>query len=61
MDVIDDLLEHQLHALEDLNSNYPATREFLKARGLTNVREFDVAGREELRQYLERTLRLATN
>jgi hypothetical protein len=43
-------------ALEDLNSSYPATQEFLQARGLTNVRQLDAAGRAELVKHLEKTL-----
>ena len=43
--------------LDDLNSAFPATKEFLTARGLTRVSQLDEAGREELRQYLETLLR----
>ncbi len=45
-----------LTQLEDLNSAFPATREFLEARGLTNVRQLDKAGMQELKEHLERTL-----
>ncbi|HSD12804.1 MAG TPA: hypothetical protein VLC10_04560 [Patescibacteria group bacterium] len=45
-----------LTQLEDLNSAYPATKEFLAARGLTNVRELDKEGMRELKEHLERTL-----
>ena len=42
-----------LAALEDANSAFPATQEFLQARGLTNVRELDKQGLQELREHLE--------
>ncbi|MEY4744606.1 MAG: hypothetical protein RL272_551 [Candidatus Parcubacteria bacterium] len=47
-----------LTRLEDLNSMFPATKEFLAARGLTNVRQLDKTGLEELKAHLERTLKL---
>lgn len=34
--------------LEDLNSNFPATKEFLRMRGLENVRDLDERGKKEL-------------
>jgi len=43
-------------SLEDLNSAYPTTQEFLRQRGLTNVRELDAQGREDLKRHLEGTL-----
>lgn len=45
-----------LSQLEDLNSAFPATKEFLVARGLTNVRQLDAQGMRELKEHLERTL-----
>ncbi len=42
--------------MADLNSRYPATQEFLRARGLKNVRQLDKNGRKELREHLEKTL-----
>jgi hypothetical protein len=45
-----------LESLEDANSAFPATQEFLRARGLTHMRELDAQGRKELREHLERTL-----
>ena len=39
--------------LEDLNSSYPATAEFLKEKGVTNVRELDEQGRAELVSHLQ--------
>lgn len=40
--------------LEDLNSDYPETAEFLRDRGLTNVRELDESGRAELVSHLQK-------
>ncbi len=42
--------------LEDLNSAFPATKEFLAARGLANVRDLDKEGLWELKEHLKRTL-----
>jgi len=53
--------ERLLHDLEDANSMFPATKEFLTARGLTNIRELDEQGREELLTHLKKTLRLSRN
>lgn len=53
---IDASARRTLTALEDANSAFPATQEFLQARGLTNVRELDPQGLKELREHLERTL-----
>jgi hypothetical protein len=41
-----------LRDLEDTTSSYPATQEFLKSRGLTNVRQLDEQGRVGLTQHL---------
>ncbi len=54
---IDQLLE----SLQDLNSKYPATQEFLKQRGLTNVRQLDAQGREDLLTHLRDVLRKLRN
>lgn len=53
--------EQLVSDLEDLNSMFPATKEFLTARGLTNVRQLDKRGREELVAHLQNVLRLARN
>ncbi len=49
-------LEHYSDILEDMNSQYPATQEFLKLHGKTHVRELDQHGRQELLEYLHKTL-----
>lgn len=48
-------LEKLLVELKDLNSSFPATREFLQARGLSHVNELDRQGTEELIAYLKET------
>lgn len=53
---IDRAARATLTQLEDLNSSFPATREFLESRGLTNVRQLDKSGLQELKEHLERTL-----
>ena len=53
---VDASARRTLASLEDANSAFPATQEFLQARGLTNVRELDKQGMQELREHLERTL-----
>lgn len=57
LDEIHGSAQRALHSLEDLNSAFPATREFLEARGLTNVRELDKRGLAELRTHLEGILK----
>ncbi len=49
-------LVQQRLALEDINSQYPATKAFLQARGLTNVRQLDADGLKVLEQHLRDTL-----
>ena len=51
------ILEDTLAELDELNSSFPATREFLKGRGLTRVSELDKAGMRELAGHLKSTLR----
>src|SRR3989344_1791345 len=53
-------LEQSLRTIEDVNSMFPATQDFLRARGLTNIRELDDAGREELRKHLQLELQKLT-
>lgn len=53
-------LQGTLARMEDYVSSFPATKEFLKARGLSNVRELDIRGRRELVDHLERTFNLLT-
>jgi len=43
--------------LDEINSAFPATKDFLAARGLTRVSQLDESGREELSQHLETLLR----
>lgn len=57
LDEIETQARRTLASLEDANSAFPATQEFLRARGLTNVRELDKQGLAELREHLERTLK----
>lgn len=57
LDEIEALARKTLAGLEDANSAYPATRAFLQARGLVNVRQLDKQGMQELRTHLEETLR----
>jgi len=42
--------------LEDINSQMPATIEFLEARGLSSVRELDELGKVDLVIHLRNTL-----
>ncbi len=53
--------ERLVRTLQDTNSSYPATQEFLEARGLTNVRQLDRAGRAALVAHLQATLRKLQN
>ena len=53
-------LKESLRTIEDVNSMFPATQDFLRARGLTNIRELDDAGREELRKHLQLELQKLT-
>ncbi len=48
--------EQVLAHLQDLNSEYPETRKFLEARGLTNVSQLDDAGEAELMAHLKSEL-----
>ncbi len=52
LEKIRDQLIRSKNAMQDLNSDFPATREFLKARGLTNVGQLDAAGRADLQRHL---------
>jgi hypothetical protein len=45
-------LEKLRDKLQDLNSQYPATRQFLYSRGLKHVSELDAQGMKDLREYL---------
>ncbi len=50
-----------VRTLQDLNSAFPETQAFLRARGLSNVRELDARGKQELTEYLVRVLRRMAN
>ncbi len=45
-----------LDQLDELNSAFPATRQFLESRGVTRVSQLDSEGRDELMAHLQRTL-----
>lgn len=45
------------HDLEDLNSQFPATKEFLQSKGLENVRELNERDRKELLVHLTKKYR----
>lgn len=47
-------LEDALERLQRLNSSFPATREFLEARGLDSVAQLDRQGVNELREHLQK-------
>ena len=47
-------LSRLLAKLEEVNSFYPATRQFLRARGLDRVSELGSDGRRELLAHLRR-------
>ncbi len=47
--------------LADANSQFPETKKFLAARGLTHVKQLDRQGREDLKAHLMAVLRSITN
>ena len=49
-------LEAHARKLDDLNSRFPETREFLEARGLTNVSQLDAEGKAALEAHLKKVL-----
>jgi hypothetical protein len=49
-------LEGLKENLEDTNSLYPATQEFLRLKGVKNVRELDETGKRELTEFLRAEL-----
>ncbi len=49
-------LKTTIKELDDINSRFPATQEFLQSKGLTHVSELDEEGRKELEVYLKKTL-----
>lgn len=56
MSYFEDVLERASRLIkksEDLNSAFPATREFLESRGLTNIRQLDNQGMRDLDMYLQ--------
>lgn len=50
-------LERMLRRLEDVNSFYPATQQFLRERGLEHVSELGHDGRQELVTHLQQILK----
>ena len=46
------ILDGNLQALQNTNSEFPEVKKFLVARGLVNVSQLDVKGRKELQDYL---------
>ena len=54
-------LEELRDDLDRINSMYPETQKFLAARGLTNVKQLDAKGKEELTQYLTDILQRIAN
>ena len=53
--------ERLLAGLTDTNSSFPATQEFLRARGLTHVSQLDKQGVRELTAHLKGILRNLSN
>lgn len=51
----------QLVKLQNLNSEFPATREFLEARRLHNVSQLDARGRKEIVEYLENIILMTSD
>jgi len=47
-------LENSLALLQAVNSNFPATREFLRLKGLESVAQLDRNGMIELQEFLRR-------
>jgi hypothetical protein len=47
-----EVLRRQLHLLEDWNSSFPVTKDFLRERGRENVRELSLEEKAELETYL---------
>jgi len=47
------VLKEVSHILDDLNSSYPATQEFLRAKGVENVSDLTHDQREELTEFLK--------
>ena len=45
-------MKEHLKTLDDLNSRFPATADFLRARGLTHMSQLDAAGNSALKQHL---------
>ena len=46
-------LDRLLKKLEEVNSFYPATQQFLRSRGLEHVSELGTEGRQELLAHLK--------
>jgi hypothetical protein len=50
-----------LNDLDAANSSFPATKEFLHARGLTKVSQLNAQGKTELTKYLSDVLKRIAN
>lgn len=53
---VNERLEATARRLANMNSSFPATREFLAAKGIENVDELDETGTKELYDHLLDTL-----
>lgn len=49
-------LRQRAECLQDINSKYPATRDFLRTKGLEHISELDEEGTKELTTHLESVL-----
>ena len=54
-------LKERLRCLQDVNSKFPETQEFLRARGLEHVSELDEDGIKELEAHLREVLKKLTS
>lgn len=61
LDAMEKPLKTLRDSLDDVNSAFPATQEFLIARGLTRVSQLDATGREELTEHLKAIIRRIAN
>lgn len=52
----EDVTKAWVKKLEDLNSSFPSTKEFLESRGLENIRQLDNQGYADLTEHLRKTL-----
>lgn len=50
-------IRRSLEIIDELNSSFPYTKEFLAARGVTRVSQLDEQGKFDLQEHLRITLR----